>query len=70
MEYVKSSDSVDFVVETYPQVVKFFSEKGIVCVQCGEPLWGTLEDIIKKKNYDVDTIIKELNEFIENIIRN
>jgi hypothetical protein len=39
--------------------------KGIKCIVCGEPIWGTLEDAAKEKGFndqDVSNIIDELNE--------
>ncbi len=65
MVYVKPNDDVDYVIEKYPQVVNFFSDKNIVCVKCGEPVWGTVEDIIKKKYDKINSIMNELNDFIE-----
>lgn len=64
-EYVKASNYVDEIIDKYPSTVKYFSEKGIVCVQCGEPVWGTVKDMIAKKYDDVDAVIKELNEYID-----
>jgi hypothetical protein len=64
MDYVKPNDDVDEIIERYPQVVDFFSEKEIVCVKCGEPVWGTIETIIKEKYDNVEDIIKQLNQYI------
>jgi iron-sulfur cluster repair protein YtfE (RIC family) len=66
MDYVKPNDDVDEIIERYPQVVDFFSEKEIVCVKCGEPVWGTIETIIKEKYNNVEDIIKQLNQYIHN----
>ena len=63
-EYVKASDDVETVLDKYPSAVKFFSDKNIVCVQCGEPVWGSVKDIIEVKYDNVDEIIKELNEYL------
>jgi hypothetical protein len=44
-------------------------KKGIKCIVCGEPIWGTLEDAVKEKGFnddDVNRIVGELNELIEN----
>lgn len=65
MGNVKASDYVEDVIEDYPNSIKFFSDKNIVCVQCGEPVWGTVKDIIKQKYDDVDQIIKELNDYLD-----
>ncbi len=38
--------------------------KGIKCLACGEPIWGTLEDAAKEKGFDEAALIlfvEELN---------
>lgn len=49
----------------FPKVASFLREKGVVCVQCGEPVWGTLKEAIGDKGLDVEVIMKELNSFLE-----
>ena len=56
--------SIEELVEQYPFSVRFMAEKGIRCIACGEPIWGTLEEACQEKNMDDDkikTIIEELN---------
>jgi len=56
---------IEDLVEKYPNSVGFLMRKGIVCIQCGEPIWGTLEEASKKKNIDeIDEIVAELNEYL------
>ncbi len=59
---------VEEVLEKYPTAQEFLSKKNIVCVMCGEPVWGSLEELVQDKDFsdeEIDTIIKELNEFIK-----
>ncbi len=59
---------IEELIEKYPASVKFLSEKGIRCIICGEPIWGTLEEACIEKNFDaekIDSIILELNELIK-----
>ncbi len=59
---------IEELIEQYPESVKFLSEKGIRCIICGEPIWGTLEEACLEKNFDdkkIDSIILELNELIK-----
>ncbi len=59
---------IEELIEKYPESVKFLSEKGIRCIMCGEPIWGTLEEACVEKNFDnekIDSIILELNELIK-----
>jgi hypothetical protein len=62
---IKASDSVEDLLEKYPSINGFLLQKGIVCVKCGEPFWGKLEDLIQNKGLDVDKTVAELNRFIE-----
>jgi hypothetical protein len=59
---------VEEVLEKYPTAQEFLSKKNIVCVMCGEPVWGSLEELMQDKDFsdeEIDTIIEELNEFIK-----
>jgi hypothetical protein len=59
---------VDMIVDKYPKAVGWLVQKGIICVICGEPFWGTLGDLMKRKNIEnPDQVIIELNEFIDSI---
>lgn len=58
--------SIEELVESVPESVNYLMEKGIKCIACGEPIWGTLEDAAKEKGFepdDIDKFIKELQEF-------
>ena len=59
---------IEDLVRNYPASIKFLAEKGIKCVACGEPIWGTLEEAAKEKNMEdkeIDKIVNELNEFLK-----
>jgi iron-sulfur cluster repair protein YtfE (RIC family) len=55
---------IEELVRDYPFSVKFLMEKGIRCIACGEPIWGTLEEAAKEKGFSIDqieTLLLELN---------
>jgi hypothetical protein len=57
----------DLVVE-FPFSVEYLMTKGIRCIRCGEPTWGTLKSAIYEKGFDdtaVEQIVKELNDIAE-----
>lgn len=57
--------TIEDLVEEYPFSVQYLADKGIRCIKCGEPIWGTLEEACKEKGFDEDQIsffVKELNE--------
>lgn len=54
---------IEDLVRNYPASIKFLAEKGIKCIACGEPIWGTLEEAAKEKGFDdpaLDQIVIEL----------
>lgn len=56
---------IEELVNTYPFSVKYLMEQGIRCIACGEPIWGTLEEAAKEKNFDdakIQQFVDELNQ--------
>ncbi len=56
---------IEELVENYPFSVRYLMEKGIRCIMCGEPIWGTLEEAAQEKGFDEEQIagfVKEMNE--------
>lgn len=56
--------TIEEIVSENPKAVTFLSEKGIRCIVCGEPVWGSLEDIAKEKGWDelnINILVDELN---------
>jgi len=61
---IQKEITVEDLVEKYPFAVRFLAEKGIRCIACGEPIWGTLEEACEEKGMDstsIDQIVIELN---------
>ncbi len=59
---IEPSDTIEELLEIYPGINKFLMNKGIFCIKCGEPVWATIEEMIKEKGLDVGKVISELNE--------
>jgi hypothetical protein len=60
---------IEDLIEIFPGAVTFLMEKGIRCLKCGEPAWGTLEDAAKEKGFDnesINRIVNDLNSLIKN----
>jgi len=56
--------SIEELVELKKAAVRYLSEKGIKCIACGEPIWGTLEEAAREKGFGEDEIasfVRELN---------
>lgn len=58
--------SIEDLVADYPELVVPLRKHDVVCVACGEPLWGTLGELMDKKDLqNQDEIIEELNKIIK-----
>ena len=58
---------VEDLVQDYPEVIGPLSEMEIICIACGEPVWGTLEELVIKKGLsNLDEIMTKLNKIIKN----
>ncbi len=58
---------IEDLVNDYPEVISPLAELGIVCIACGEPVWGTLEELGDKKGLNnLDKILDQLNTMIDN----
>ena len=58
---------IEDVVREYPETVRLLADAGLVCVACGEPLWGTLEELAREKGLqDVDDILHKINRLLNN----
>lgn len=54
----------DLVLE-YPRLVGPLKMEGIVCLACGEPVWGTLEQQASEKGIsNLDEIVERMNNLI------
>lgn len=55
---------IEELIDEFPPAVDYLRKKGIKCLACGEPIWGTLEEACKEKNfssYEIENIVLELN---------
>jgi len=59
---------IEELVDTYSFSVRFLMEKGIRCIMCGEPIWGTLEEAAKEKSFtdeEINKVVIELKELAQ-----
>jgi len=59
---IKAEDTVEDLLEKYPEIDACLIRKGIRCVLCGEPVWSTIGELIENKGLDVKQMLAELNE--------
>ena len=56
--------SIEELVEILPEAVSYLSRKGIKCIACGEPIWGTLGEAAAEKGFgkeETEAFIRDLN---------
>jgi hypothetical protein len=55
---------IEDLVGRIPKSVGYLMKKNIKCLACGEPVWGTLEEVAKEKGFsdeDIAVFVRELN---------
>ncbi len=63
---ISNKTLIEEIVEKHPKLVRPLQEHGIVCIRCGEPVWGSLEEVAGEKGIkNLDEIVKKMNEIIE-----
>jgi len=58
---------IEDLIKEIPNAVTFLMEKGIRCLKCGEPIWGTLETAAKEKGFndlEVESFVNDLNNLM------
>ncbi len=64
---VTADQWIEDILREYPDAQDFLSENGIVCVMCGEPVWGSLEEQMEEKGFDDAKkveLVASLNKFL------
>lgn len=55
---------IEDLISELPESVEYLMNRGIRCLRCGEPVWGTLENAAKEKEFSAEQIevfVSELN---------
>jgi hypothetical protein len=61
---IQKDITIEELTSIFPSSVTYLMEKGIKCLACGEPIWGTLEEAAREKGFSteaIDRFVKELN---------
>lgn len=55
--------SVEELIELIPEAPAILRRFDIICIQCGEPVWGTLKELAQEKGInDLNEVLRALNE--------
>jgi len=58
---ITSDTRVEDVLAEYPALTKVFIKFGLPCLVCGEAYWGTVADLARGHDIDVNALIMALN---------
>ncbi|MCX7908510.1 MAG: DUF1858 domain-containing protein [Ignavibacteria bacterium] len=64
---ITKGTTIEELVSVIPESVNYFMEKGIRLLICGEPIWGTIEEVILSKGFSndqLDIILEDLNNIL------
>ncbi len=56
--------TIEDLVSRKVDSVRYLADRGIKCIACGEPIWGTLEDAAREKGFsdeEIQQFVRELN---------
>jgi len=56
---------IEDLVRDHPEVISPLAEMGIICIACGEPVWGTLGELVNSKGLNLDEIVENIKIIIE-----
>ncbi len=62
---VDKNTTINEILNTYPEAMKFFSEKQMSCSSCFAVKFDTLENGALMHGMDVATLIRQLEQFLE-----
>ena len=60
--------SIEELIQELPDAVTYLMQKGIKCLACGEPVWGTLESAAREKGFNdsqIDGFVSDLNTLLK-----
>jgi hypothetical protein len=60
---ISRSATIEDLIEDYPVTAGFMLEEGLPCLACGEPVWGTFEEVARrtgKSDTEIDVLIGKL----------
>jgi hypothetical protein len=61
MDRITAQTQIDDLLAKYPSLSKKFIELGLPCLVCGEPFWGTIEEMAQQHNVEVPKVVNVLN---------
>ena len=56
--------TIEDLIQLKVEAVRYLADRGIKCIACGEPIWGTLEEAAGEKGFndeDINGFVRDLN---------
>ena len=60
---IKKDILIEELIQVHPGAVRFLIDNNLPCVVCGEPFWGTLEELARQEKWDDDKIDALVDKF-------
>lgn len=61
---IKRDILIEDLIQEHPGTVRFLIDNNLPCVVCGEPFWGTLEELARQENWaddKIDALVEKFN---------
>jgi hypothetical protein len=60
--HINADLTVEELLAAHPKIAGLLADKGIICIRCGEPYWGTLRELAEHKGLEgtIDQIVDEI----------
>ena len=65
MEKLCKETSVEELLAKYPSLSKTFIQYGLPCMVCGEPFWGTIEELGNQYGKNIIQLLNVLDKAIK-----
>ena len=63
---ITADANIEELIEEHPRAAGFLADRGLVCIRCGEPYWGTMRELAATKGLSgqVDEMAQDLVDFL------
>lgn len=55
---------IEDLVDRVPGIVAYLIDQGLPCIVCGQPIWGTLEEMARDKgrsDQEIERLVNDIN---------
>lgn len=62
MTKITAKTTIEELIEKNPKATEIFLRWGLPCLTCGEPFWGSIEELAGQNQFEkIDELLEELN---------